>query len=152
MLSGRLRLLGLPILLLTATAGCTSAGATAPPTRADVAVASYSPPAGAPGFCARLAASTRLTDLPSAIGVLTAEPGDIEANLDLDAAIEELRAVLEEVRSGAGQIKVETSIEELVEALRRAGQGPVTDTVRTAIVHGLDDVGARVPPICRFPG
>jgi uncharacterized protein YidB (DUF937 family) len=76
----------------------------------------------------------------------------VEARLGLDAAIEELRGVLEEVRSEGGHLEVETSIGELVDALRQAGQGPVTDSVRAAIVQGLDDVGARVQPICRFPG
>jgi hypothetical protein len=146
------RLLGLLIVLLGTAAGCTSAEATSQATRADVAVASYVPPAGAPAYCARLAAATHLTDLPAAVGVLTAEPGDVETRLGLGAAIEELRSVLLEVRYAGGQSELDSSLAELVDALQQAGRGPVTDSVRAAIVHGLDDVGTRVQPLCGFPG
>jgi hypothetical protein len=152
MLSGRLRLTGLLIVLLGAVAGCASADAGSPSMRADVAVASYTPPAGAPAFCARLAASTHLADLPSAVGLLTAEPADVETKLGLGAAIEELRGVLLEVRREGGQFELDSSIAELVDALQQTGQGPVTDSVRAAIADGLDDVGTRVQPLCGFPG
>jgi hypothetical protein len=114
-------------------------------------VQSYAPPSGAPGFCSTLAGSTHLTDLPEAVGTLTADPKDIEATLALTAAISELGDVLDGVREGVGFLELDTSLELLAAALRQAREGPLTDAVRTAISTGLDDVGRQVQPVCGFP-
>jgi hypothetical protein len=142
---------GLLVLLVAGTAGCSTPDATASVERADVAVRSYAPPSGAPDFCAVLAGSSHLTDVPSAVGTLTADPEDIEAGLALTAAIGELKDVLDGVRAHSGFVELDSSLEQLAGALRDAREGPMTDAVRTAISTGLDDVGRQVQPVCGFP-
>ena len=151
MLIGRLRVLGLAFLLVVGTAACDTSDAEPKVTRADVAVLSYSPPAGAPGFCAALAASTHLRGLPEALGTLTADPNDVEATLALTSAIGELQDVLDEVRARPGFLALDRSLTQLTDAVREARDGPLTDAARTAIGAGLDDVGHRVQPVCDFP-
>jgi hypothetical protein len=150
-LIGRLRVLGLAFLLVVGTAACAAEDAEPQVTRADVAVRSYTPPSGAPGFCAALAASTHLSGLPEALGTLTADPNDVEATLALTSAIDELQDVLDEVRARPGFLALDRSLARLADAVREARDGPLTDAVRTAIGTGLDDVGHRVQPVCDFP-
>jgi hypothetical protein len=142
---------GLLVLLVAGAGGCSTPGATASLERADVAVRSYAPPSGAPGFCTALAGSTHLTDVPSAVGTLTADPEDIEAGLALTAVIGELTDVLDGVRAHPGFLELGRSLEQLAGALREAREGPLTDAVRTAITTALDDVGRQVQPVCGFP-
>ena len=151
MLFRRLPVLGLLISLLGVMAGCATADAAPRVERADVAVRSYASPSGAPGFCAALAGSTHLTGLPVAVGTLTADPGDVEARFALTAAISELQDVLDDVRTHPGFLALDRSLEQLAGALRKAGDGLLTDAVRTAIRTGLDDVGQQVQPACDFP-
>jgi hypothetical protein len=119
--------------------------------RADVAVRSYVPLAGAPGFCAGLADSVHLTDIPEAVGTLTADPKDVEATLALTAAIDELTTARDAVRAGHGFLALDTALEQLATALRAARDGALSDAVGTAISSGLDDVGRLVQPACGFP-
>lgn len=150
MLLGRPGVLGL-LVVLGATAGCSAEAEQPSRLAADVAVAAYEPAAGAPHFCALLAASTHLTGLPGAVGSMAAESRTVEAQLDLSAGIAELRAVLDDVRSETGYTDVETVLQDLVVSLTSAIQGPLTDVVRVAISDGLDAVGRRVQPVCTFP-
>jgi hypothetical protein len=152
---GRLRVAGLLFPLiglfpLVSLAACTGPDASIAE-RADAAVPSYAAPSAAPGFCAELAGTTHLTDLPVAVGTLTADPQDVEAGLALSAAIDELKAVLDEVRDAPDFAALGTSLEELVAALREAREGSLTDDVRTAIRSGLDRVGHLVQPACDYP-
>lgn len=151
MLFGRPPLLGLLVLLLAATAGCTSSKAPAGFPRADVAVPSYTPPTGAPGFCSVLAANTHLAAVPDAIGLLAATREDVRAGLDLHAAATELRAVLESVQSEGGHQDVGRALDDLIGALEDAASGTLTETDQGAVAAGLDDVGDRVQPLCGFP-
>jgi hypothetical protein len=147
------RALGLLVLpgVVLAAAACTGDG---PPSRgepAGAAVQSYAPPSGAPGYCASLADTTHLTDVPVALGTLTARPGDVEAKLALRAAVDDLQAVGEEVPRTAGSAELGTALDALVAALDRAERGPITDSVRSAVGTGLDDLGRLVQPVCDFP-
>ena len=151
MLFGRLRVVGLLFLLVACTAACTGSDAELQVTRADVAVRSYTPPSGAPGFCAALAGSTHLSRLPEALGTLTADPDDVEATLALTSAIGELQDVLDEVRDRSGFLALDRALAQLTNAIRDARDGPLTDAVRAAIGTGLDDVGHQVQPVCDFP-
>ena len=151
MFFGRLRVLGLLFPLVVGIAGCGGSDDEPQVVRADVAVRSYTPPSGAPGFCAALAGSTHLTRLPEALGTLTADPNDVEATLALTSAIGELQDVLDEVRSGPGFLALDRSLAELTDAVREARDGPLTDAVRAAISDALDDVGQRAQPVCDFP-
>jgi len=145
--------LGLLVLLgaTGASSACSGPEEQSRAERADVAVLSYAPPSGAPGYCASLAGSTQLTRIPTAIGTLTARPGDVESKLVLAAAADDLRVVGEQVPRDGGTAELRTSIEALVTALADATGGPVTDSVRSAISTGLDDVGRLVQPVCDFP-
>lgn len=148
---GRLRVLGLLFTFVACTAACDPSDAEPQVTRADVAVLSYSPPSGAPDFCAALAGSTHLTGLPEALGTLTADPDDVEATLALTSVIGELQDVLEEVRARPGFLALDRALARLTDAVREARDGPLTDPVRAAIGTGLDDVGHQVQPVCDFP-
>jgi hypothetical protein len=144
---GRLRVLGLLFPVLAATA-CTDAEATSTARRTDVAVHSYAAPDGAPGYCTLLAGSLHVTLLASAVGTRTARPGDVEAKLDLGAAAEELTAVRNEVDPDG---PLTDALDGLLAALSQARSGPLTETLRTEISTGLDDVGRLVQPDCDFP-
>ena len=113
-------------------------------------MATYTPPAGAPGLCASLAGATELTGLPAALGVLSADPRDVEAKLDVAAGIDELRGVLDG-RTGDGDIRLVTAIEDLVGALGPAVHGPLTRSDRAAVHSTLDALGLVAQPICHFP-
>jgi hypothetical protein len=114
-------------------------------------VRSYASPSGAPGFCAALAGTTKLTGLPLAVGTLTADPTDVEAGLALTAVIDELQVVLDEVRAESGFLPLDAALEGLTGALREAREGSLTDALRTAISAGLEDVGRLAQPVCGFP-
>ena len=89
--------------------------------------------------------------MPAAIGTLAADPDDVEAGLELAAAIDELQAVADHVPARAGYLAVGTSLEKLVTTLRRARDGRLTHAVRTSISTGLDDVGRQAQTLCGFP-
>lgn len=149
---GRPRVVGLLFLLL-ALAACTGSAPDPGPQvrRADAAVASYAPPSGAPGFCTELAGTTHVTGLPVAIGTLTADPHDVEAGVALNAAVDELRNVRADVPDQPGFLGLSTSLDELLDALREAQRGPLTDAVRTAISTRLEAFGVQAQPLCGFP-
>ena len=154
MFIGRPRVfLGLLVLLgaTGASSACSGPEEQSRAERADVAVLSYAPPSGAPGYCASLAGSTQLTRIPTAIGTLTARPRDVESKLALAAAADDLRIVGEQVPRNGGTAELGASIDDLLTALTDATDGPVTDSVRSAISTGLDDVGRLVQPVCDFP-
>jgi hypothetical protein len=144
---GRLRVLGL-LFPLVAAAGCTSPDATPGVERADAAVPDYAPPSGTPTFCTELAGTTHLAGLSTTVGILTADPDDVESGLELTAAADELQAVLDDVRDRPA---MRASLHELVDALRRAQGGRLTDAARVAITTGLDEVGREAQAICGFP-
>jgi len=151
MVSGGPRVLGVSFLLLAVSVGCTQ-----PVTeqriaeRADVAVPSYDAGPDAPDYCAALAGSTAVLGIPEAVGTLAGDPGNVGAEVDLTAAIDELRTVLDDVRTD-GRPGLDDAVEELVAALTAARDKGLTDTVRTDISSGLDEVGSLVQPTCRFP-
>lgn len=149
---GWLRGIGL-LFSVSAVAACTPAATAVTPRaeRADVAVPSYAPPSGTPEFCALLAGTTRLTDVPAALGTLAADPGDIEAGLTMSAAIDELQGVVDRVPVRAGYLAVGTSLEQLITSLRTARDGQLTDSVRTSISMDLDEVGRQAQTLCGFP-
>ncbi|TQN44384.1 hypothetical protein FHU33_3886 [Blastococcus colisei] len=139
--------LRLTILLAAASAGCTQSVAEMPVShRGDVAVPSYAGVAGAPPYCARLAGSTALPGIPTAVGLLAGDPGNVEAEVDLTAAIDELRAVLDDVRPA-----LDDAVGELVAALTAARDQGLTEAVRDDISAGLDELGTLVQPACGFP-
>lgn len=142
-----------PLLLLAgATAGCTAtadAGSEVRP--GSVAVPSYTAAAGTPAYCAELAGSTHLTGIPAAVGVLAGRPGDVQAELELSAAIEELRTVLERIGDDGGAPRLELAVGELVDALAAARDGSLTSSVRDDLAAALDDVGRVAQPVCGFP-
>jgi hypothetical protein len=147
----RLRDLGLLFLLLAGIAACTHAETPPAAPRIDVAVQAYTPPSTAPGFCAGLADSSQLPQLPEAVGTLIAEPGEVEASLVLTGAITELEGLLDDIREGPGFVALDRSADALVTTLRSARDGRLTEMVRIAITEGLDDVGRRVQAVCDFP-
>jgi hypothetical protein len=148
--SRALGLLVLPGVVLAATA-CTGENPRARAQPAGAAVQSYAAPSGAPGYCESLATTTHLTEVPVALGTLTARPGDVEAKLALRAAVDELQAVGEQVSQNARTAELGTALDDLVAALDRAEGGPITDSVRSAVSTGLDEVGRLVQPVCDFP-
>ena len=147
---GGLRGVGLAFPLV-ALVGCTTAPSDPPVQRADVAVPSYAAPSGAPAFCVDLARTVHLTALPDAVGTLTARPEDVGAKLDLNAAGDELRDVLQQVDRQPGAGALAGALRELVAALREAGDVRLTDDIRTRISTGLDDVGRDAQSACEFP-
>jgi hypothetical protein len=139
------------LMLLGAVTGCEAEADRTVSVSTDAAVVSYAAPDGAPSFCTTLAGSTRLAAIPRAIGALAAETGTVEARLDLTAGIDDLQAVLEDVRADEGHERLGSAIEQLVATLTSAMDSPLTDAVRTGISDDLDAVGRQAQPICRFP-
>jgi hypothetical protein len=150
-LTRRLRDLGLLLLLLAGIAACTQGEVPSTAPQIDVAVQAYTPPSAAPGFCAGLADSRQLPQVPQAVGTLVAEPGEVEATLVLTGAITELEDMLDDIRERPGFLALDRSVDELVTTLRKARDGRVTEAVRVAITEGLDDIGHRVQSVCDFP-
>jgi hypothetical protein len=135
---------------LAAMTACTTADA--PHAQlADVAVPSYAPPSGAPDFCATLAGTTHLAGLPVDLGTLMAQPDDVGARLELTAAADELKSVLDQVHDRRDRGALGSSLQDLVRVLRDARDGPATDAVLAKIAAGLGDVGRRAQTLCGFP-
>jgi hypothetical protein len=149
-LIGRLRVLGL-LVPLVASAACTGDATQKDDViPVDVAVQSYAAAEGVPGWCTRLARSTHLTDVPAAIGTLTARHDDVEAKLALAAAADDVEAVAAEIPEGA-QTDVTGALDRLAAALAQAADGPLTIVARDAVSGALDDLGRLVQPLCEFP-
>jgi hypothetical protein len=148
----RARVLGL-LVLVTSLAACTSAEAVTPVRSAAdrAAVPSYEPPAGAPAFCAELAGSGRLLEVPRALGTLAARPGDVEAELQVSAAVRELRSVLDTLRASDGPARLDAAVETLADDLAAAVSGPLTAVGIAGISAGLADVDTLAQPVCGFP-
>lgn len=144
------RRLGVPVLLLAAVAACTPDQAPRPVAASAAAVPAYEAPAGAPGFCGRLASLVELGGLPASIGMLTAGP-DVGARVQVSQVIRELRGVLAAVRADGGHDGLATALDELVRALGAVVDGPLTDPVRGAVTAGLMQVSAQAQPGCGFP-
>jgi hypothetical protein len=139
------------LIVLAAVTGCTPPAGSPEPVRTDAAVVSYAAPAGAPAFCSTLAGSTRLGDISRAVGALAAETGTVEARLQLTGGIDDLEAVLDEVRAEGGYERLGSALEQLVATLSDAMDSPLTDSAGTDIGADLDEVGRQAQPICRFP-
>ncbi|WP_324276340.1 hypothetical protein [Blastococcus brunescens] len=140
------------ICLILPLAGCAGVADAGPGTRsADVAVPSYRPTPDAPDYCDALAGSTHLAGVPAAVGVLAAERGDVEAELELTAAIDELRLIGDGVSDQGGSPRLRAAVDDLVDALNSARDDGVTTSVREVVSAALDDVGRLVQPACRFP-
>jgi hypothetical protein len=133
------------------TTGCTAPAEAPAPPGGEPAVAAYRAPAGAPAFCARLAGSTRVTDVPLAIGRLTADPGNRHAVAQLRYAGGDLEAVLADVSGQDRYDDVAVGLEDLLAALHSATVNPVDDALGTRIVDRLAAVGTLVQPVCEFP-
>lgn len=149
MLVGRLRLPGLLILLLVTVTACTSTETRSRQVQV-IAVPSYTPPAGAPDFCALLAEGTDLPRLPTAMGTLAVSPQDVEARLQLSNAADELRGVLEELRNDE-HVDVEHALADLATALETAYDGTMIGADDADVVRALDQFGDAVQPDCEFP-
>lgn len=142
---------------LVGLAGCTeqadppSAAPAVAEAGAGAAVPSYRPPSGAPEFCATLAGATNLADLPRALGVLAARPGDVAAGLQVNAAVGELQDAARGVRDTPGHEDLGAALDVLVTDLLAASRGELSDARIAVITTGLHDIGGRVQPVCRFP-
>jgi hypothetical protein len=133
------------------TAGCTEPAEEPPAPGADAAVASYLAPAGAPGFCTRLAASTHLDGVPLAIGTLTADARNEDAVGQLEGAVADLEAVLDDVAEQDVPDELTARFEDLLASLYSATLNPVDDALRTRISERLAALGTQVQPVCEFP-
>lgn len=136
--------------LVMAVAGCDAAPA---PARAGgaVAVPAYEAPRQAPDFCTRLAASTHLTRIPTAVGRLTVDPENATAVADLEGAVADLEAVLDDVRRDEPDGDLVGTLESLLTAVRAATAKPVDDGLRDRLSARLDVLGKAVQPVCEFP-
>ncbi len=148
MRTSRPGVLGL-LILLGAVTGCKSAADPVEP--ADAAVPSYAAPPGAPDFCTMLAGSTRIAGIPRAVGALAAETGTAHAHVMLTGGIDDLGAVLDEVRAEDGHERLGTALERLVATLTSVRDRPLTDSARADVSAELDAVGRYVQPVCQFP-
>jgi hypothetical protein len=148
-ITGAVRL-GVSAVVLVAVTACVSSEDPDPAADANAALPGYEAPGGAPGFCTRLASLEELDRLPVAIGTLAAGT-DVEARTQLTAAARELLAVLADVRAEDGGDGLATALEDLVGTLGEVGNGPLTDSVRSAVSTGLERVGVQAQPACDFP-
>jgi hypothetical protein len=139
------------LILLGAVTGCTGDADRAEPVSADVAVPSYAAPPGAPHFCTTLAGSTRILGIPRAVGALSAGTGTADAKLELTGGIDDLRAVLDEVRAEDGHERLESAVERLVDTLAAVRDRPLTAAARAGVSADLDAVGRHVQPVCQLP-
>lgn len=142
--------LGVPALLMIALLSCGRDDQATSASDDDVALPSYVAPDGAPGFCGRLASSGELSRLPASVGTLAAGT-DVEARIQINRTLQELRDVLADVRSEVGQEQLATALDGLVGALWQVLDGALTDPVRDAVSDGLQQVGDRAQPVCGFP-
>ena len=138
--------------LVGALAGCGPDRAAAPAAAAaEVAVPAYAAPPGAPPFCVRLSRTTALPEVPPALGVLVADPGNEPALHRLGEAVTELEGVLADVVDVGGHAHLTAGIESLLAFLHSATVNPVDDGLRERISTWLDVVGHEVQPVCEFP-
>jgi hypothetical protein len=142
--------LGIPAVLLAAVAACGSTEEAASAGDTGTAVPAYEAPAGAPGFCTRLASLTELDRLPVSLGTLAAGT-DVEARTQVSGAVGELRGVLSDVRSQGGHEVLASALDGLVQALGQVGGGPLSEPVRNGVTAGLEQVAVQAQPACGFP-
>ncbi|WP_040337186.1 hypothetical protein [Candidatus Blastococcus massiliensis] len=142
--------LGLPALVLAAIVGCGADDEARPEAGVEVALPSYDPPDGAPGFCADLASTRELGALPTSMGALAAGP-DVEARTQVSRAVRELRDVLSDIRDDGDHDDLAAALDGVVTALGQVIEGEATDQVRAAVTSGLEQVGATAQPVCGFP-
>lgn len=150
MRTSRPGILGL-LILLGAVTGCKGDADRAEPVSADAAVPSYAAPPRAPDFCTTLAGSTRIAGIPRAVGALAAGTGTVEARLELTGGIDDLRAVLDDVRGEDRDERLESALERLVATLADVRDGPLTAAARADVSADLDAVGRHVQPVCQLP-
>jgi hypothetical protein len=150
MIARRPAVLGLLVLFGTLT-GCTSEASTPPEASGSPALRGYSAPAGAPGFCELLAGSTHLGSLPTALGTLVVDGSDAGARQEVAGAVDDLRAVLDDVRDSVEHADLETAVEELVDALTSASGGRPPDELSTTVAAALAAVADEAQPVCEFP-
>ena len=150
MIFGRPRVVGLLILLGSLTA-CTSHASAPPEPSGTAALPGYDAPSGAPAFCALLAGSTHLAQVPSALGTLAVDPSDPAARQVLAAAVDDLRAVLDDVRSDVAHADLETAVEDLVGTLTEAAGGRLGDGTGEVVGAALTAIGEQAQPVCEFP-
>lgn len=141
--------LGVPALVLAALAACGPAD-DARPAAGGAALPSYDAPAGAPDFCTRLAGIGGLNRLPVSVGTLLSG-AHVEARTQVSQVVRELRGVLADVRDDGGADDLGTALEELVQSLGSAVDGPLTPPVGDAVAAALQQVGAQAQPLCGFP-
>ena len=148
--SGRPRVWGL-LLLLGALSACSSQAAPPLQTTGVAALPSYEAPSGAPGFCRLLAGSAHVASIPSALGRLTVDTSDATARQELAGAVQDLRAVLDDVRYTVEHADLETAVEDLVAALTEASGGRPAAGSSEAIAAALGAVADLAQPVCEFP-
>jgi hypothetical protein len=139
------------VALVVVTTGCTAPAEAPAPVGPEAAVASYRAPEGAPRFCRTLATSIYVPGIPLDIGRLTADPGDRGAATQLEYAIADLKAVLDDVSGEGGYDSVAGEVGDLLAALNSATVDPRDDVLLRRISHRLAAVGTEVQPLCEFP-
>jgi len=138
--------------LVAAVAGCTSTAApTGDGAGAAVAVPGYAAPSGAPDFCARLAETEHVGQLPVAVGRKTVRDSDTSAVSTLQLAIGELEDVLDEVSDEDRHASVSAALEDLLAAAHAATEHPVHDALVDRLTGSLKALGDEVQPLCTFP-
>lgn len=147
--AGRLDVPALVLLVLLGLAACRPDDDTRPAAR-GAALPAYDAPAGTPDFCARLAGIGGLSRLPVSIGTLVSRV-DVEARTQVSQVLRELRGVLSDVRDDGGAEELEAALDELVQTLGAAVDGPTTPPVGDAVSAALQEVGAQAQPSCGFP-
>jgi hypothetical protein len=143
----RAALLGL-LALLMSTTGCVSGASRAED--AAAAVPAYTPPAGAPPMCERLAGSSHFVDIPHAIGRLASGTQIVEARTELAAARRELRAMVTDLPQGESPV-LRAAAEDLTDALREVLDRPDDASARAALVSGVAELVAQLEPVCDYP-
>jgi hypothetical protein len=137
--------------LVVAVAGCS--GSAPSPVRggAAVAVPGYDAPPQAPDFCAGLAGSTHLAEIPAAVGQLAVDQDSASAVGELEGAIADLEVVLDDVADDDGNADLTAALEDLLASVHAATRNPVDDGLRDRLSSRLDALGDAVQPQCEFP-